>query len=76
MSEQLYTEQDLQAAQAIGEAYGTTKERDRIEFLFRAYQQYFPFDMSVLIRIMNDENIGRVMLEEEETMFHEDRDEF
>ena len=71
-----YTKEDVQAAQAVGEAYGVTKERDRIEFLFKAYQQYFPFDLSILIRIMNDENIGRVMIQEEEAMFHEERDEY
>ena len=71
-----YTLEDVQAAQAVGEAYGATKERDRIEFLFNAYQQYFPFDLSVLIRIINDENIGRVMIREEENMFHEERDEY
>ncbi len=75
MNEQ-YTEKDLQAAQEIGEAFGVTKERDRIEFLFKAYQQYFPFDLGVLIRIINDENIGRVMIQEEENMFREERDEY
>ena len=72
----LYTEEEMQVAQAVGEAVGVTKERERVEFLFKAYQQYFPFNIDLLIKLVNDENIGRLLIEQEEQMFHEDNEEW
>lgn len=71
-----YTEEEMNAAQAVGEAYGVSKERERIEFLFKAYQQYFPFNIDLLVKLINDENIGRLLIETEEEMFHEGNEDW